>query len=230
MTSRLDSSITHWVSTDACLVVRGVQGCKDGLVGDEPEYIYDAIPSRIKEFTAGRSAARAAMEALGIPFSAVLQGAGGEPVWPDAICGSISHTDAFAVAFVARKGVYESVGVDIDDDRPITDQIARDITWSTEVSRLLALGICEDRKAAQNFAFSAKEAIYKCQYPRTLCHALGFRQVRLVERIGVRGSYLGASGWRVPTDVAAFLPWITVIPVRLAEHRIVCATYQRRIV
>lgn len=225
MTPRLDPVSTHWISADSCLVVRNVQKCQDPLIGNEFDYIREATPSRAKEFAAGRSAARAAMQALGIPPYALLQGVGGEPVWPDAICGSISHTDAFAVAFVARKGACKSVGVDIDDHRPITTEIAQDITWTREVQLLLSLGVCEDRNAAQNFAFSAKEAVYKCQYPLTHCRSLGFHQVRLVQCTEPEGRALGASGWRVSADVAAVLNGITVMPIRLAEHRIACATY-----
>lgn len=227
MTSRLDPAGAHWISSDACLVLRNVRRCQDPLIGNEPDYIREAVPSRAMEFAAGRSAARAAMQALGIPSCAVLQGVGGEPIWPGQICGSISHTDAFAVAFVARKGTCESVGVDIDDHRPITNEMAHDITWIREIQLLLTLGICEDRKAAQNFAFSAKEAIYKCQYPLTHCRSLGFRQVRLVQPAEAAGKSLAASGWRVRSDVAAVLHKITVTLVRLAEHRIVCATHTK---
>lgn len=184
----------------------------------------EAVPSRVEEFTAGRSAARAAMRALGVPAGAVIQGVGGEPIWPAGICGSISHNHAFAVAFVARKSAYEGVGIDIDDHRPITDDIAYDITWRREVRFLQASGICGDQMSAQNFAFSAKEAVFKCQYPLTFYLSLGFHQVRLVDCRD--DAKLCVAGWRVRADVGRVLNQITIAQIAIAGHKIIYAAYK----
>jgi 4'-phosphopantetheinyl transferase EntD len=208
----------------ARLVVHAMQHEQPPLLGDEALCVRDALPVRIREFAAGRAAAREAMGKLGVAPVEVLQGAAGEPLWPEGLCGSISHTRAFAVALVARRTAYAAVGVDVDDDRPVGERAARLVTWKREIDLLQALGLCENPAAAQNLAFSAKEAVFKCQYPLTGCRTLHFQQVRLVSADGA----LGVSGWRVQAAVANALRRILLTPVFRPAHRIMCAFAPQR--
>ena len=66
-----------------------------------------------------------------------------------------------------------------------------------------------ERAAAQNFAFSAKEAIFKCQYPLTLNSKLGQLQARLLAtRTGA--GVMSVAGWRVPAPTADVLNRVVV--------------------
>lgn len=223
MTAPPDALGPHWISAHACVVLHELRSPQGPLLGSEPLCIRDATPFRIMEFSAGRTAARRALDALGVTAHEVPQGNAGEPIWPAGICGSISHTDSFAVALVARTTAYDAVGVDIDDDRPIGDRAARDLTWARELRLMQSLGFSEDRGSAQNFVFSAKEAVFKCQYPLTGRRTLDFHQVRLVALAAGGLSTLSVSGWRVTAKVARVLGRITVVPMREHGQRVVCA-------
>jgi 4'-phosphopantetheinyl transferase EntD len=180
------------------------------------------------EFTAGRTVARLAMRELGLVASGIPQGSSGEPIWPDGVCGSISHTDLHAVALVARRTEFDSVGVDLDDDRLIGDRAARDVTWFRELRLVRSLGLSENLGSAQNFVFSAKEAVFKCQYPLTGYAKLDFRQARLiVPAIASESVLLAVSGWRVAIGVKQVLSRITVTTLLVNGIRIVCALCKR---
>lgn len=167
-----------------------------------------ATPRRRSEFAAGRDAARQAMMAIGLPSAGVGQGAEGDPLFPAALRGSISHTREFAVAVVGHAVDYDSLGVDIDDGRALGDAAAAEVTWNAETARIQrAMGLT-DRALAQNLAFSAKEAIFKCQYPLTFNSELGPLQARLVATPG--NAVMSVAGWRVSVPTAEVLSRIRV--------------------
>lgn len=209
----------------ACLSVLERTQVRHRLRGQEASALNDATPARVSEFGAGRAAARAALHGLGLASCAVPQGTGGEPIWPDGICGSISHTDRYAVALVAPTAAYSGVGVDVDDERPVGSRAAKQVTWARETKLLIARGLCADEAAAHNLAFSAKEAVFKCQYPLTRQRQLDFQQVRLVKPDPGSEAPLAVSGWRVTPAVAAALRRIVVWPLVIAGQRIAVATH-----
>jgi 4'-phosphopantetheinyl transferase EntD len=199
-----------WIGPDLVLATAAVADAQTPLLETESELLNGATPARVMEFTAGRTVARAALEALGFGSDAILQGAGGEPVWVGGVVGSISHTRSTAAALVARASAVLAIGVDVNDSRPIGKLAAADVTWARETRLLVELGICADEPAAQNFAFSAKEATYKCQYGQTSYDSLNFNQVRLLGPRKGQSGRLSVSGWRVPATVGASLSRIWV--------------------
>jgi 4'-phosphopantetheinyl transferase EntD len=207
----------------ACLSVLKRSQVRHRLWGQEASALVDAPRARVLEFGAGRAAARAALLGLGLPSCPVPQGTGGEPIWPNGICGSISHTDRYAVALVAPTAAYSGVGVDVDDERPVGSRAARQVTWARETKWLIAWGLCANEAAAHNLAFSAKEAIFKCQYPLTRQRHLHFQQVRLVEPELGSEAPIAVSGWRVTPTIAGVLRRIVVWPLEIAGQRIAVA-------
>ncbi|MGJ3700816.1 4'-phosphopantetheinyl transferase family protein [Variovorax sp. AFSI2.2] len=176
---------------------------------DEELLVVGATARRRAQFAAGRDAARQAMAVLGVPAVGIGQGAEGEPLFPAELRGSISHTREHAVALVGLAVDYCSLGVDLDDARPLGDAAAAGVTWMSEVSRVQrAMGLA-DHAAAQNFAFSAKEAIFKCQYPLTLNSKLGHLQARLLAGQSDAG-VMSVAGWRVAALTAAVLKRVVV--------------------
>ena len=103
------------VAVNARLASQRISEHVTNLLGGEVSLVVGYVPHRIIEFSVGRSAARQTMQALGFPASEVLQGEGGEPIWPAGLCGSISHSDLLAVSLAAPLSAFESVGVDVDD-------------------------------------------------------------------------------------------------------------------
>ncbi len=154
-------------------------------------------PRRVATFLAGRAAARQALSILGHPSSIIPIGVGGNPIWPAGFAGSITHTDtvAYAVAIstadpetadpgtaatradVAATGATEmvSVGLDVEHRRQIDAELVSTIMTPREHARWAAL----EGEAADRFAtmvFTAKEALYKAQFPLTGAW-LGFEHI-----------------------------------------------------
>ena len=163
------------------------------------------------------------MLALGARVNSIGQGTEGEPLFPAELRGSISHTREHAVALVGDTRVYRCLGVDIDDARPIGHAAAAGVTWKTEVARIRRVMGISDRAVAQNFAFSAKEAIFKCQYPLTLDVKLRALQARLLESELKTGEMVVA-GWRVTSTTAEVLGRIVVRRVTLNGPTLAVAT------
>ncbi len=81
--------------------------------------------SRAAEFRAGRTAARMALERLGVDGCAIPVGEGGEPIWPPGVVGSISHSCGLCACAVAPSDLYLCLGVDVEGGSRISRRLAR---------------------------------------------------------------------------------------------------------
>jgi 4'-phosphopantetheinyl transferase EntD len=170
----------RWLDTDSVLVVDRIGAAGEELMTVERVQTREMSAARLREFSAGRAVARRALALLHEPAnSGIPIGAGGEPVWPTGISGSVSHTATHAVALVARSARHASVGVDLDDRRMIGDAAAADLMTDQEIEAVLAQGWTIDHAIAQNIVFLAKEAVFKYQYLHTTRIGLDFNEVRL---------------------------------------------------
>ncbi|WP_300438072.1 4'-phosphopantetheinyl transferase [uncultured Mameliella sp.] len=120
-----------------------------------------ARPARRAEFAAGRLAARRAMAQLDVPTAAIPMGADRAPVWPKGLVGSISHAEGLCLAVVAGAKDYRSLGIDIEGDGPLAEDLIPEICRPEEIA-LLPKAF---RAAEAKRLFSAKEAVYKAHYP-----------------------------------------------------------------
>lgn len=84
------------------------------LLGDEVFAIDHVTAARAREFAAGRSAARMAMELLGHPLRPVLQGDDRAPIWPVGLTGAITHTARDALAIVTDDPAIRALGLDME--------------------------------------------------------------------------------------------------------------------
>lgn len=128
------------------------------------EAVPKATPARLREFAAGRSAARAAMQALGHPPSAVPMQADRSPSWPEAVTGSISHCDGACLALLGWRRDWAGIGLDLEPATPLEAALWPEILGQAEQSAVMALPKAERGLAALQI-FMAKEAVYKAQYP-----------------------------------------------------------------
>lgn len=216
------------VAVHARLASQRIDGHLPLLFDGEASLVRGAMPHRIIEFSAGRSAARRAMQALGVDPSEVLQGEGGEPIWPAGLTGSISHSDSLAVSLVAPSAAFESVGVDVGDGRPLGDAAARTVASRRELRLLLSVGLARSEEEAQNFAFSVKEAVFKCQYVLTGSRGLHFRQARLVEAPAGGWGCIALAGWRTSAAVDQVLRRIVIVACQASGHTVFCALVPAR--
>jgi 4'-phosphopantetheinyl transferase EntD len=134
------------------------------LFPEEEAHVARAIDKRRVEFAKGRELARAALVCLGLPPVALLPGPQRNPLWPDQVVGSISHSQELCGAAVARSEDYLGLGVDAELVRPLSPGVVQRICSTEEAGMFSALS--EDARAvAPLLVFSAKESIYKCLFP-----------------------------------------------------------------
>lgn len=137
-----------------------------------PSSLDGAVQKRKAEFIAGRYCARAALAQLdcNLPVTqddaAIGIGANREPLWPQNIVGSITHTHGYASAIVAGRDKVRAVGVDsetwIDAER--AENLRRQILTSTEDHTDCA-NFFESHRHYLTLVFSAKESLFKCLFP-----------------------------------------------------------------
>lgn len=130
----------------------------------ESALVAGAAERRRAEFLAGRACARSCLDALGYGYAPVLRGERGMPLWPEGAIGSISHSGAIAMAVAAPSGTARSIGIDVEQQRAVTDEL-QELLFRPEERAQLALLPQEERRAAATLMFSAKEAFYKAQFP-----------------------------------------------------------------
>jgi 4'-phosphopantetheinyl transferase EntD len=147
------------------------------LTSVELKFISHCAQKRIQDFTRGRACARRALSELGIVDFSLLSGAKREPLWPESITGSITHTAGFAAAVVARRADIASIGVDCEVIESVDEELWERICTPAEQERLGRLPVVERRRQAA-LIFAAKEAFYKCQFARS--HEwVGFEEVNI---------------------------------------------------
>jgi 4'-phosphopantetheinyl transferase EntD len=96
------------------------------LASAEDAAVAGAGEQRRAEFAAGRDCARRALRRLGWPDSDVAVGRNddGSPRWPVSIVGSITHTDRYAAAAVARRADLVAIGIDAEAAEPLPVGVA----------------------------------------------------------------------------------------------------------
>jgi 4'-phosphopantetheinyl transferase EntD len=155
------------------------------------EALPGAVPARLREFSAGRHAARAALAALGEALAPVPRGDDRAPVWPQGVAGSITHTRGACLAAVARGRA--GLGLDLEEDAPLDPSLWETVLLPEEAA--WARGEPDPGRAAM-LVFSAKEAAYKAQYAITRS-LFGFE----VLRVAITPGGLAA---RFTRDIAPF--------------------------
>jgi 4'-phosphopantetheinyl transferase EntD len=138
----------------------------ESLLFTELDYIKNASDERKLEFSTGRFCARKAMEAFGHFNTEILIGANREPLWPQGIVGSISHSKQFVGAVAAPADKLYAIGLDIEKIGGIQPQMWDLLYTSSEQSFLNSL-LKEETELFSTLLFSMKESFYKFQFPMT---------------------------------------------------------------
>ncbi|HBM9256727.1 TPA: enterobactin synthase subunit EntD [Citrobacter freundii] len=130
---------------------------------------------RKAEHLAGRIAAVHALREYGIK---TVPGIGGQrqPLWPQKLFGSISHSTSTALAVVST----HPVGLDIEDifTRQMASELVSSIVTNSEKEWLANSGLPVEQ--ALTLAFSAKESAFKATLTAQQANA-GFTQYQIVE-------------------------------------------------
>jgi 4'-phosphopantetheinyl transferase EntD len=151
----------------------GVAAAELRLPGDaallepaEALVVASAVPKRVAEFAAGRLCARSALARFGIERFALRAGADRQPLWPEGCVGSITHTVGFCAAVVGPGSRFAALGLDTENADSLRPELWRHICLTSEIDWIESLPRVAQVRAA-TLVFSAKEALYKCQYPYT---------------------------------------------------------------
>lgn len=116
-----------------------------------------AVEKRRQEFHAGRIAARDCLNALGLPNTPIGRHPNRAPHWPEGVIGSLSHTNAVAIAAARVSG--PSMGTDLEYNEPLEADLANVI--STDEERNAMRTVFPTAPSVARIIFSAKESVYK---------------------------------------------------------------------
>lgn len=161
----LQADLQERLGPDAAVVCTGVDGDPETLWSEERAVIARAVPKRQREFAAGRSAARSAMQRLNWRATSIPSHADRSPCWPEGLVGSIAHTADTCIAVVGRRNPWVSIGIDIEPDRGIDESLWGIICTSDELQQLDELASASKALLVTR-VFVAKEAFYKWHYPQ----------------------------------------------------------------
>lgn len=136
---------------------------------DPPASIQRSVAKRQTEFLAGRLCAREALSLLDGRRYVPLIGEDRAPVWPQGICGSITHSNGWAAAIVASTRHWRGLGMDAE--QVLTSEraarLAAEILTADELQRL-ANTAQHHAALLVTLTFSLKEALFKALYPQVL--------------------------------------------------------------
>jgi 4'-phosphopantetheinyl transferase EntD len=147
------------------------------LLAEELALVADAVPARRREFAAGRECARRLLGRIGFQPAPLLAAADRAPIWPSGAIGSISHGEGVCAVAVSRSERLTSLGLDVEPDEPLEEDLWPTICTPREIRHLSSLPHALRGRTARLY-FSAKECTYKCLYPLTRI-ALGFHDVEI---------------------------------------------------
>jgi 4'-phosphopantetheinyl transferase EntD len=164
------------------------------LSAREAAVLVDVAAKRRREFATARALVREGLERFfGMRGFDLLNAEDRSPIWPVGIAGSIAHSDTRAwVALV--DAAYGTVGID-GEHREELEQRLWHLTLRDEEQADLATLEPSIRGRHALILFSAKEALYKAQYPRSRAY-MGYMalQVELEPAGALRCTFQQAIG------------------------------------
>lgn len=137
-----------------------------------------AVPARLAEFAAGRSAARQALRDFGLAPVAIPMGFDRAPNWPEAVTGSISHCAGACLAMIGLTRDFRGLGLDIEPLYPLPAELWSTVLRPEEHKQINDLPQPKQGSQALRI-FVAKEAAYKAQYPITR-QIFDFQTLRII--------------------------------------------------
>ena len=134
-------------------------GDESALREAEAASISSANASVRRASGAARIVTRGLLMRLGYPDAPVPKGAGGAPIWPAGVVGSLAHDDEIAVAAVGLRRDFASIGIDVEPAESLPANMLALVATPRE-RRMI-----DDDPVKAKLLFAAKEAVYKAVYP-----------------------------------------------------------------
>ena len=146
------------------------------LTEREAALVAKAIDKRKREFATGRHLAKEALAHFGVHDVELMNHSDRAPIWPEPVHGSISHCDTRAIVAIMPKH-NGTVGIDIEHRAELKRDLWKSVFLEREIEALEAFA-SELRGRMALVLFSAKEALYKAQYPLTQTY-MGFHELEV---------------------------------------------------
>lgn len=133
---------------------------------EPPASIQRSVAKRQTEFLAGRLCARQALRQLDGRLYVPPIGEDRAPIWPDDVCGSITHSTGWAAAIVAPRTHWRGLGLDAESllSHERASRLAGEILTADELARMQQLP-ADQHALCVTLTFSIKEALFKALYP-----------------------------------------------------------------
>jgi 4'-phosphopantetheinyl transferase EntD len=152
------------IATPGVLIAHRIiaEGDELALLPKEQSAFENSVIKVQRASGAARIVARDLMRRMGIPQQPVPKAAGGMPQWPEGIVGSMAHDSTVAVAALARRAEFLSVGIDIEPAEPLEAGLLDIVASPRERAEM------PNAAAQGRLLFAIKEAVYKAVYPLDL--------------------------------------------------------------
>lgn len=148
------------------------------LYPEEERAVARAVEKRKVEFALGRTAARKALRALGLPPVALPPNPDRSVAWPEGVCGSITHAERICAAVAALLSDHAGLGIDAEVNGRVQRNLWTHVATAREIAWFEAAPDEAEAARRATLLFSAKEAFYKAQF--CISHAwVGFHDAEL---------------------------------------------------
>lgn len=129
------------------------------LTAEESDSLDGSVFSVLCRAAAARIAARELLSEAGFPGWSMPRQRGNPPRWPPGLVGSLSHTDLYAAAALARCADFSGVGIDIEPAEPLPAELVDSVIAADETRPSGPADL------VGRVLFCAKEASYKAVHP-----------------------------------------------------------------
>lgn len=163
---RLAAALSAHFGPQVVVLASALDGTVADLFPEERASVAHAKEKRLAEFCTGRRLAHQALAQLGLPPTPLPMRDDRRPAWPPGVLASISHTKGVAVVVAALPTEVELLGVDVEVDQDLAEHIHR-VVLTPKEQAFIAAAEPSQRGALALAHFSAKECLYKAQYPVT---------------------------------------------------------------
>lgn len=144
------------------------------LAPAESAQLGDVCEKRLAEYSAGRNQARRLIAVLTGTAEPLLAGEYRQPLWPDNITGSISHSDDFCAVVVAPVSTVKDLGIDVEILEDLNPEVEDVVLTPTELAATQNLP-----RWSRKLIFSIKESNYKCCYHQVQAF-IDFKQCEVI--------------------------------------------------
>lgn len=156
----LEAAIKDLAMPDVLIGHRLIMPGDESALFPEEAKAYANCVLKVKRASgAARIVARELLSSFGFGSAPLVKSAGGAPLWPPGITGSLAHDRRVAVAAVARSDKYHVLGIDVEPAEDLSFDLMDLIATPGERMQI------ENDTGRLGLLFCIKEAVYKALNP-----------------------------------------------------------------